>query len=103
MNDPNPTVLMFIVQYLDPTSPNYNFLKQNLNLQPSFFDYDWNLNSIDDVPCDTKNRPCYDLLSLVITLAVLVFISIIISVIYCIVRRRRKSKGYQSINQEGLM
>lgn len=101
VNASNPTVISFILQYLSPSHPDYNFLKANPHVPVNFFDYDWDVNGANGgaVPC-SNSRPCYTLLHLLITLVVILLVLTIVLVVYCCIRRRRKKRqGYHSIQQ----
>lgn len=53
-------VLDFILEYLDQTHTDYDFIKNNKkDLKIHYFDYDWGLNAeYNSIPCDSLSRPC---------------------------------------------
>lgn len=94
------TQLDFILQYLEPSNPNYDWLHQHRNdVHLTFFGYNWNSNADSQgLPCNASNRPCYPLYALVATLLGLCLCGTCTAVtVYCVRRRSRRSL-YTRIN-----
>lgn len=93
------SVIDFILLYLQPNTTDYDFLEEHRNsLSIKHFNYNWNANSKGNLPCDAKDRPCYPLWALLVTLVVLALVTVAILITIACIRRRRRNSGYHKIN-----
>jgi len=94
-------VLEYILIYMYQSDPRFNWLRLNKGtVTIHYFDYNWDVNAEDGVPCSCQQRPCYPLWALLVTLGSLVFAVIIVAVVVVCVRRRRARAGYERINED---
>ena len=95
------TVIDFIALYLASNSTEYDWLSENSNAKITYFDYDWNLNTVGSAPCGTSDRTCYQLWALLVTLGALLLVTIVIVIVgICIKRRQNNRSGYWPIQSD---
>jgi len=90
----------FIAEHLFANNTNKAWLLQyHSEVSISYFDYNWDVNAKGKLPCDSSDRPCYQLWALLLTIAILVIVSVVVIIIVAVRRyKQKKRSGYHSLN-----
>jgi len=87
------TVLDYLLMFLDDSNPDYTWIARNTDkITLSYFDYDWELNAHGKIPCDSTDRPCFQLWTLLVTLGSIFVVTIVAVTAIMLIRWKKKAK-----------